>query len=166
VDVQNLIDKAEILECMHRYCRGIDRLDRAMVRSAYHADAIDDHIGYSGPVEGFLDWAFEYHATQVRHQHFISNHSVELNGDEAHAETYYMFIGTERNADAPLTVVGGRYIDRLERREGRWAITVRRCIVEWATNPASLLPIEGAGIGATVARDCSDASYDRPLHVF
>ena len=76
-----------------------------------------------------------------------------------------MFIGTERNADAPLTVVGGRYIDRLERREGRWAITVRRCIVEWATNPASLLPIEGAGIGATVARDRSDASYDRPLHV-
>ena len=65
MDVQNLIDKAEILECMHRYCRGIDRLDRAMVRSAYHDDAIDDHIGYSGPFEGFLDWAFEYHGSDA-----------------------------------------------------------------------------------------------------
>jgi hypothetical protein len=163
MDIQELSDRTEILECMHRYTRGMDRLDRALVLSAYHDDAVDDHIGYSGPVEGFVDWAFEYHATQIRHQHYITNHSVEIDGDEAHTETYYLFIGTERTEGAPLTVFGGRYVDRLERREGRWAIVVRRCLVEWATSPASLLPVEGAGLGGTVARDGSDASYDRPL---
>jgi hypothetical protein len=163
VDIEELSDRAEILECMHRYTRGMDRLDRALVRSAFQDDAVDDHIGYRGPVEGFVDWAFEYHATQVRHQHYISNHTVEIDGDEAHAETYYMFVGTERTEGVPLTVFGGRYVDRLERREGRWAIVVRRCLVEWATSPTSRLPVEGAGLGGTVARDGSDASYDRPL---
>jgi hypothetical protein len=165
MDIDELSDRAEILDCMHRYARGMDRLDRALARSAYHDDAVDDHIGYSGGVDGFFDWAFEYHAGQVRHQHYIGNHSVELSGDVAHAETYYTFIGTERAADAPLTVFGGRYVDRLERRDGRWAITVRRCLVEWATTPASLLPVEGTGLGGTVARDRTDASYDRPLEL-
>jgi hypothetical protein len=162
---QALADRAAILDCMHRYTRGMDRLDRALARSAYHEDAVDDHVGYSGPVEGFLDWAFAYHARQVRHQHYISNHHVDLDGDTAHAETYFTFVGTEPQADAPLTVFGGRYVDRLERRDGRWAIVVRRFLVEWATNPASLLPVGGAGLGGTIARDATDASYQRPLAI-
>jgi len=163
--VHELADRAAILDCMHRYTRGIDRLDRALVRSAYHDDAVDDHLGYSGPVEGFLDWAFEYHSGQARHQHYITNHSVDLDGDTAHAETYFMVVMTERQPDAPLTVFGGRYVDRLERRDGRWAIVVRRCLPEWATNPASLFPPDGNSIGGTVARDRTDASYQRPLAV-
>ena len=165
MDLQLLFDKAEILDCMQRYARGMDRLDRELARSAYHDDAVDDHLGYSGDVEGFLDWAFQYHDSQVRHQHFLHNHSVEVDGDVAHAETYYVFVGTERDPEAPLTMVGGRYVDRLERREGRWAIVVRRCLVEWATNPPSLLPVEDLGLGGTVARDRSDVSYDRPLTI-
>ena len=117
----------------HPLPRGMDRLDRELARSAYHEGAIDDHVGFVGEVDDFLDWAFAYHGGQVRHQHYITNHHVELDGDEAHAETYYMFIGTERDPAAPLTVFGGRYVDRFERREGKWGIAVRLCLVEWAT---------------------------------
>ena len=161
-----LLDRAEILDCIHRYARGMDRLDRELVRSAYHDGAIDEHGGFVGPVDGFLDWAFAYHAGQVRHQHYVTNHSVELRGDEAHAETYYVFVGTDRKPDAPLAVAGGRYIDRFERRDGRWAIAARVCLVEWMTELSSGLPPQAvafiASIG-TVARDRSDASYERPL---
>jgi SnoaL-like domain len=163
VDLQQLSDRAEILDCMHRYARGMDRHDRVLARSAYHDDAIDDHLAYSGPVDGFLDYAFDYNATFVRHQHYIANHSAEIDGDEAHAETYFVFVGTDRAPEAPLTVFGGRYVDRLDRRGGRWAISARRCLVEWSTNLASLLPAEGLGVGGTVARDRTDASYERPL---
>ena len=45
---------------------------------------------------------------------------------------------------------------------GGWAMVGRRCLVEWVTNLPSLLPIEDLGLGGTVARDRSDASYDRP----
>jgi SnoaL-like domain len=164
--LDELLDRTEILDCIHRYARGMDRLDRELARSAYHDGAIDEHGGFVGPVDGFLDWAFAYHAQQVRHQHYVTNHSVELNGDHAHAETYYVFIGTDRKPEAPLVVVGGRYIDRFERREGRWGIAARVCLVEWASELASgLTPaaVDFIAMIGTVARDRSDTSYQRPL---
>lgn len=163
--LQELADQAEILNCIHRYARGMDRHDRELARSAYHDDAIDDHLGFSGPVEEFLDWAFAYQDEGIRHQHYISNHLAEVDGDQAHAETYFFFVASPRADDAPLSLYGGRYIDRFERREGRWAIVTRRLLVEWATSSESLLPVEGLGVGARVARDTTDASYQRPLKV-
>src|SRR5262249_48533713 len=99
--VRALTDRAEILDCLSRYARGMDRFDRALARSAYHDDAVDDHIGFVGPVDDFLDWAYGYHGGQVRHQHYLTNHSIEIDGDDAHVETYYLFLGTERDEDAP-----------------------------------------------------------------
>jgi hypothetical protein len=164
--VRALSDQAEILDCLTRYARGMDRLDRDLARSAYHGDAVDDHIGFVGPVDDFLDWAFEYHASQSRHQHYITNCSIEVDGDEAHVETYYLFIATERDEDAPLTITGGRYIDHFERRDGRWAIAARLCLVEWQSNAPSLLngaAVDFVALHGIVARDSSDSSYERPL---
>lgn len=166
--LQELCDRADILDCMHRYARGMDRLDRELLRSAYHGDAIDDHVGFVGPVDEFIDWAFAYHASQARHQHYLANHTVELAGDEAHAETYYLFVGTDRDPDKPLTISGGRYVDRLERRHGRWGIVARVCLVEWQSVSASLLTPEAVEFFAplqTAACDRSDTSYERPLVV-
>jgi hypothetical protein len=163
-----LLDRTEIIDCIHRYTRGMDRLDRELARSAYHDDAIDEHTAYVGPVDRFLNWAFAYHATQVRHQHYVTNHSVELDGDTAHAETYYLFVGTDRSPDAPILFTGGRYVDRFERRDGRWAIATRVTLVEWQTEvPAMLTPDAVAFLAtiSTVARDRTDVSYDRPLAV-
>jgi hypothetical protein len=43
------------------------------------------------------------------------NHRCELDGDLAHAETYWLFAG--RNTFAPaISLHGGRYLDRLEKR--------------------------------------------------
>ena len=92
--LERLADRADIIDCLHRYARGMDRLDRDLARSAYHEGAIDDHAGYVGDVEGFLDWSFAYHRTQFRHQHYVTNHHIELNGDEAHVESYFYFVAT------------------------------------------------------------------------
>ena len=32
----------------------------------------------------------------------------------------------------PLTMGGGRYVDRLEQRDGRWAIAARVCLRDWS----------------------------------
>jgi len=162
----DLADRSEILDCVNRYCRGMDRLDRELARSAYHEGAIDDHVAFVGPVDDFLDWSFGYHATQVRHQHYITNHVVELAGDVAHGETYYLFVGTMLDEAAPLTITGGRYLDRFERRDGRWAIAARVCTVEWMTDAPSLLSgpaVDFVATRCTISRDPSDTSYDRPL---
>jgi hypothetical protein len=163
-----LLDRTEILDCIHRYTRGMDRLDRELVRSAYHDDAVDDHVGFVGRVDEFIEWAFAFHGRQARHQHYVTNHTVDIDGEQAHSEIYYMVVATELDPDAPLRVVGGRYIDRFERRDGRWAIAARVCLVEWQTSPPSGLPAAAFDFLAPVgvlARDRTDASYERPLVV-
>lgn len=163
-----LVDRSEIVECLHRYTRGIDRHDRALVRSAYHDGAIDVHGSKAFAVEDFLDWAFAYHQDQLHHQHYLTNVTVEIDGDAAHAESYYLFVGRYEERHTPLTVAGGRYVDRLERRRGRWGIVTRVCTAEWRTSPQSKLPDRGTPAITPelfVSQGADDVSYLRPLHV-
>src|SRR6476659_244045 len=90
--VRELKDRQEIYECLTRYCRGIDRLDRAMLLSAYHPDAVDDHGAFVGPVDAWADFVFNLHSThQHRTQHMLTNHRCMIQGDVAETETYYLF---------------------------------------------------------------------------
>jgi SnoaL-like domain len=166
--LQALCDRADILDCMYRYARGMDRLDRELLRSAYHDDAIDDHVGFLGPVDDFIDWTFAYHSSQTRHQHFLMNHTAEVSGDQAHTEMHYLFVGTDAEPAKPLIVSGGRYVDRLERRSGRWGIVARVCLVEWRSEAGSLLSpqaVKYVDCVQSLSRDRRDASYDRPLDI-
>ena len=107
--------------CLNRYARGVDRHDREMVRSSYHEGAIDVHGSQAFGVEDFIDWAFAYHEPQLHHQHYISNVTIDMHDIPIH--------------ETPLTMSGGRYVDRLERKRGRWAISARVCTAEWRTTP-------------------------------
>jgi SnoaL-like domain len=168
--IRELLDRQAILDCIHRYTRGMDRHDKEMALSAYHPDAIDDHGLYCGVAKDFIDWACRFHDEhQTLHHHYVTNHSVELDGDTAHAETYWLFVGVNRGEQAPTMMSGGRYIDRFERRNGRWAIAARACIIEWqgeltpANAPAEF---KAAAVAAGVpAWNKSDISYQRPFNV-
>jgi hypothetical protein len=164
--VSRLEASSEIYDCMMRYARGVDRRDRDLLRSAYHDGAVDDHVGFVGDVDDFIDWAFAYHGTQTRYQHYIVNHTAEITGDSAHAETYYLFVGTDREPANHMTVSGGRYVDRLERRDGRWAIVARVCVAEWIAESSSLITeavVAMLSAVQTPTKDRSDPSYARPL---
>ena len=166
--VQDLVDRAEIVDCLNRYARGMDRHDREMVRSAYHEDAIDVHGSQAFDVEDFIDWAFAYHDPQLHHQHYVSNVTIEVQGDTAHSECYYLFVARYADRETPLTVAGGRYVDRFEHKGGRWAISTRVCTAEWRTAPESKLPDRGRPQivpDVDVSHDRTDVSYVRPLAV-
>jgi hypothetical protein len=159
-------DRQEILDCLHRYTRGVDRHDKALMASAYHPDSWDDHGMASASGSDFCDWAIGFHAQiQTAHQHCITNHVVELDGDTAHAETYYIFWG--ENLQGPPTLSFGRYVDRLEKRGGEWKIAYRRCIIEKAGQFLNAdIPEElKAMVTPTgpVRWDKGDVSYVRPL---
>ena len=83
------------------------------------------------------------------------------------AETYYLFVGTDKEPANHMTVSGGRYVDRLQRRDGRWAIVDRVCVVEWNAESTSFITDEViammAGSMKVATHDRSDPSYDRPL---
>lgn len=163
-----LLDRQAILDCIHRYCRGVDRFDRELVLSAYHPDATDDHGEFVGNPEAFVDWAFTYHRDhQSSHHHMILNHSCELDGGTAHTESYWLFMA--ENRIKPNTFAVGRYIDRFEKRDGRWAIAARVCVTESVNDitPTTLedeIRTQMATYGPS-ARDKSDVSYERPFQV-
>ena len=164
-----LVDRQEIHDVIVRYCRGVDRLDRELILSAYHPDAIDDHGLFVGGPEAFADHFFAFHSKmQSSTQHIITNHFCDLDGDTAHTETYWLFAGMNRSGPA-LSLGGGRYVDRMERRGGRWAIAQRKCLYDWQgqpgdydLSPAQLQAMLGAG---AATRDRRDPSYERPLRV-
>lgn len=167
--VRELADREAIRSCLATYCRAVDRMDRDLLLSVYHVDAIDDHGLWLGNREELADRVFAF---QSRHntatQHYITNHLCELDGDVAHCETYYMLAATNPEG-SPLSVSGGRYVDRFERREGRWAIAARMVLPEWRgqPGPSNLTPEILAILNAAgePTRDRSDPSYMRPLRV-
>jgi hypothetical protein len=83
----------------------------------------------------------------------------------ANAETYYLFVG--RNRDETNWVAGGRYIDRLERRGRVWKIALRTNAVEWSgmlpTLPIPFADVPGIQLNGTPSRSKDDPSYHRPL---
>ena len=177
--VEELRDRQAIQDLLARYSRGIDRLDRALLLSVYHPDAIDDHGVFIGTPAEFVDWAITMHtATHLSHQHCILNHTCELDGDVAHTETYYMFVGMNRSG-VPLSVSGGRYIDRMEKRDGRWGIAARVCVRDWAPLEEICDELDQSKLtvvrnqdetlrmllrsGPQPSRDHHDVSYRRPL---
>lgn len=48
----SLADKQEITEVLYRYARAVDRKDFDSVALCYFDDAIDNHGGYIGTVDG------------------------------------------------------------------------------------------------------------------
>ena len=167
--VRELHDREKIRQVVTNYCRGVDRMDRALLLSCYHPDAIDDHGFFVGGPEAFWDWVNRYHNNaQATHQHIITNHTCEIDGDTAHAETYWMMAGMDAK-DFTLSIGGGRYIDRLEKRGGKWRIAARKCVSEWGGIPqgSKVTPefMEMLRESGVVARDPSDSSYERPLTI-
>ena len=53
--LRKLLDRQEILDCLTRYCRGVDRLDKSILLSAYHPDARDDHGLFVGHATEFWE---------------------------------------------------------------------------------------------------------------
>jgi hypothetical protein len=160
-----LVSRMDILDCINRIARGVDRLDRDIFRTGYHADAVLDFGTHIGSPEQHMDFFFDLHAKmQKAHAHTICNHTCEIDGDTAHAETYFVF-ASENLTGVPTTLAGGRYVDRFERRDERWAIAVRKCVTTWNLTPESAVSQQIAAAFALVGhvgRDREDISYQRP----
>ena len=143
-----LEDRIAIGDVLHRYIRGVDRRNWELVRSAYHADAYDDHGGYKGDIDGFIAHLIRRHATIEQSMHIVGNMVFEFAGpDAALVETYfvtYQRVSPEAG-DARLdylrgqpigpdqaveTEVVGRYVDHFIRRDGAWRIAHRTVVAE------------------------------------
>ena len=165
-DVQYLKDRLEIQDCIARHARGCDRFDSDLITSTYHQDGVDEH-GYAINVgAGYAEWANAVHeAGSLLHLHNITTHLCQITGDEANCESYVL-VGLLNNDGKTARLINGRYVDRLERRNGEWKIALRRSTVDLLLmGDASILqaPIFKEQGYTKGSRDRNDVSYQRPL---
>ncbi len=156
---RTLLDKQAIQEALYRYCRGVDRMDRPLTRSCWHADGSADYQGmFAGNADALLDWMWKLHASMQTHSHQMTNLLIEVAGDHAVSETYVTVVLRSKPDRAPARdiLARGRYVDRWSRRDGRWAIDHRHYLNDWMT----FVPVPGEPTSPfTGRRDPGDASY-------
>lgn len=163
-DGSALLDRLCIQERIAAYCRGLDRLDADLLASAFHPDATYHHPAFEGGRHQFVEWAIALMTTFERTHHAITTQSIAIDGDEAHAESYCTFTLLPKGSSV-LSGGMARYVDRLERRDGVWAIATRVALIDfgyetarsdWQGKPA--VPLHNR-------RDRRDCSYLRPLRI-
>jgi SnoaL-like domain len=165
-DVRYLKDRTDILDCIARHARGHDRHDAELITSAYHEDGMDEHGHAVNPAPGYAEWANAQHAaSSTSHLHNITTHLCEIDGDVASCESYTMVVLLSPDRRT-ATIMNGRYIDRLEKRDGTWRIAVRRSTVDAVvTGDASMVdhPFFKQQGYPKGTRDRTDPSYQRPI---
>lgn len=146
-DHDQLAARAEITAALLRYTRGIDRLDAPTIVAAFHPGAVLEGYGLKErDVEVFAPYAVQalgaaYRATQ----HRLTNTFIEFDGTDAAAvETYVVADHFLRGEPATIDTFAGRYLDRFERRDGRWAIVRRSLRRDWTRRDVVTAEMPGA----------------------
>jgi SnoaL-like protein len=164
--VQYLNDRQAILDCISRTSRGNDRFDRNLITGSYHEDGVHEIGRNRVPGHHYDERANDAHATLFEaNLHHVTMHLCEIEGDVAHAESYVIGLFLDKGAQTSK-ILSGRYIDRLEKRHGKWKIVVRRATVEVVLEGSAAymhLPFFSERGYLRGSRDKSDLSYQRPL---
>lgn len=137
--LKELLDRQDIYDLLCRYCRGLDRLDKALLRSVYHDDATDHRGFFTGGADAFCDFAIDTLSGHKANQHMLGNALIEVEGDAAFGEIYFQAHHriVENGLEKDL-FIAGRYVDRYEKRQGVWKIAHRSELNDWRqTLPAT-----------------------------
>lgn len=138
-----------------RIAAGVDRYDEDALRSAIWPDAVIDMGG--APISGaaFVAALAPPATPSQGRMHLTGNHMIVADGEQAHCESYVISVqeivaegGTETRWRA------GRYLDRFERRDGRWGLSRRVFVDEWSRlDPVGERPNIGARRGLPAPHD-------------
>lgn len=139
--LQEMLDHYLIRKTLSEYCHGCDRGDEQMMAGVYHEDSWDDHGIYQAAGPEFApQMAAAVRATTNSLSHLLGQSLIWIDEDEAGAETYFFAVSTSTGEDGNevCNQLGGRFVDRLRREQGRWLIEHRTVVRDWAIS----LPVQ------------------------
>jgi hypothetical protein len=162
--LQEMLDEFQLRKLVHSYCRAVDRGDVATLRQLYHHDATDAHGAFStGSAEDFLAEIAASRPYIRSMQHHVTTVNFAISGDNADGEIYtiatHTFIAGDRDVEV---LIGGRYLDRYEKRDGTWKFIERAIVTDWArVNDPSLVDLSHPITRDTLkgSPDADDPSY-------
>jgi hypothetical protein len=123
-----------------------------LLRGLYHDDAVDDHGDmFRGSPDEYVTWLSRMLAADDVLRHTIDSMLFLLDGDRAQGElvnTAYHRTGDDE------VVIGGRYLDTYERRDGVWRILHRSLVTDYVEHRKAT--DAGGFVGQGVARGSKD----------
>jgi 3-phenylpropionate/cinnamic acid dioxygenase small subunit len=130
--LQAIEDRLEIHELLNRYARMVDRREWQLMDQVFAPGATIDYRstgGMAGPYRETLEWLDRALAPWPLNLHFITNVSIELDGDRATSRCYFHApMGREESAGQQRVITNaGYYDDELVRNPEGWRIAKRHC---------------------------------------
>ena len=133
--LKSVVDRLAIEDVYGRLCRAMDRQDFELMKSCFFEDSYLEYGFFSMKASDFIDAGSRNAAAGfavISHQ-IASNKYVEIIGNKALVECYVT--GTHQlhhEASEYHMIIGARYVDRHECRNGSWRIVHRQPIFDWA----------------------------------
>jgi SnoaL-like protein len=123
-------DRVAIGEVLASYCYAIDLGRWETLPQLFTDDCRLDFgatMGVHEGRDGLRAFTDSLRGAPIRMRHYLTNVVVTGDGERARAESYVLaFVGDP----GQLRQTTGRYEDELVKRGGRWAIRVRRAVIE------------------------------------
>jgi hypothetical protein len=159
--ILEMLDHTNIRQVLERYCRGVGRMDKELLDGVYWPEATDDHGLYVGLGREFADFLFPYFTQYKATMHLIGQSNIEVKGNTAVAETYYIAgHRSEQEGKVTFLTAWGRYIDKLEKRGNEWRIADRVCVLEHIAEDSNIVNGPMAiDLFKLAHRDRNDLSY-------
>ncbi|MFZ2178248.1 MAG: nuclear transport factor 2 family protein [Rhodococcus sp. (in: high G+C Gram-positive bacteria)] len=131
-DLAALVDREGIRHCITRVARGEDRRDAALISASFWPDSAIDFGIFAGSFPEYLDYVVPGSPAIPVTAHTLGQTWIDLDGDVASTETHVVaYHRVDMGAEERDTVIGARYLDRLEKREGEWRIAKRTMLYDW-----------------------------------
>jgi hypothetical protein len=168
--VQKVADRQAIERVLRRYCRGVDRAEVETLKSVFHPDAINEDRGSVTNAHAWAEVVIPtLRAMFTGTMHHITNFDIQLDGDRAVSESYYIAYHQLREDEALLIAFAGssyvermraagrldgsheyigkgRYFNRWERRDGAWRMTLRIATFEFNELRPMVIGDPGSGL--------------------
>jgi hypothetical protein len=154
-------DFIAIEQALYRYCHGVDRGRAEIAKSCFWPEATDHHGDFDGPVFELIDRVVERSAAYpYMMQHHLTNIMISIEDDRANVESYFLAQNPVRGQDDSfiLMFMGGRYLDRFERRNGEWKSAKREVVIDWAKHLDGA-PWPRQAVFASPGRGDADATH-------
>lgn len=160
--LQEMLDHHEIRKTLSDYCEGSDRCDKELMGSVYAQDSWDDHGQIKAPGAEYTEkMSAQIASTTKVMYHLLGQSAITVNGDEAGAETYFLAASQAVADDGTITTnqLGGRFVDKFVREDGRWKIRHRVAVGDWTISFPGQQAWEAAEALTQGQRSNADPSY-------
>jgi hypothetical protein len=134
-ELASLLDREKIRGCLAQLARGEDRRNAELITGSYWPQAMIDYGVFSGTFEEYLAWVVPGSPDIPVTQHVLGQSVTDLYTDTALVEThvlaYHRVSADDEHRD---TVIGGRYLDWLDKIDDQWRISQRTMVYDWVQN--------------------------------